>query len=521
MKNKGITLVALVVTIVIMLILAGVALNLALGDNGLFKMASQTVEKYKTAQSEEESTMQELVDELHGIIGKGKDDKTPGVIDGEGTEAKPFFIESIEDLVEFSNKVNSGTTYENQIVKLAVNLDFQSEDSYVDSKNKTYGDINGTNGAEELKTELTTGTGFKSIGNNNQQFKGTFDGQNRTISNLYINVAENYKGLFGYVGNNGSIKNLTISNANINCEAENIGTLVGYVDGGTIENVRVNKGLLVGNRNVGGIVGRCINNTTIKYCINESEILAKGIISNASGTYFSVVGGISGEVVRSSILNSYNTGIVHTEKGMLIGGIVGAVTGNSSLINSCFNNGKVGELLKEKDVKQVGGIAGAAYENAKILQCYNMNMISGENSVGGLVGTLGYQSKSYIEDSYNLGAVNATGKYIGGISGVADSTTGSEIKNCYNTGIISGYELNNSYSGSIVGTGNEENTKVTNCYYLSGTYEGGINGKDTDGTVKKEQGEMITQEFVDLLNSGSEEKPWKKGKEYPILSWQD
>ena len=74
--------------------------------------------------------------------------------------------------------------------------------------------------------------------------------------------------------------------------------------------------------------------------------------------------------------------------------------------------------------------------------------------------------------------------------------------------------------GNIVGTDNEENTKVENCYYLNGTYTGGINGKDTDGTIKKEKGEMTTEEFVNLLNSGSEEKPWKIGKEYPILSWQ-
>ena len=45
-------------------------------------------------------------------------------------------------------------------------------------------------------------------------------------------------------------------------------------------------------------------------------------------------------------------------------------------------------------------------------------------------------------------------------------------------------------------------------------------GKDTDGTVKKEQGEMITEAFVNSLNSGSDEKPWRKGTEYPVLSWQ-
>ena len=76
--------------------------------------------------------------------------------------------------------------------------------------------------------------------------------------------------------------------------------------------------------------------------------------------------------------------------------------------------------------------------------------------------------------------------------------------------------------GSVVGTGNEENTKVENCYYLSGTYDGGINGKNVEKQAEvKQQGEMTTQEFVNLLNSGSEEKPWKMGKEYPILLWQN
>ena len=76
--------------------------------------------------------------------------------------------------------------------------------------------------------------------------------------------------------------------------------------------------------------------------------------------------------------------------------------------------------------------------------------------------------------------------------------------------------------GSIVGTGNEENTTVANCYYLSGTYDGGINGKNVEKQAEvKQQGEMITEAFVDSLNNGSEEKIWKKGKEYPILSWQN
>ncbi len=435
MKNKGITLVALVVTIIIMLILAGVTIGLVTGENGLFKMAQQGVDQYKTSQKNEESTMQEISDELYGLIGKGKDDKTPGKITGEGTEEKPFLIESIEDLVQFSNKVNAGTTYENQIVKLAVNLDFQSEDSYVDYTTTFFGDVNGANGAEELKTELTTGTGFKSIGNDKQQFKGIFDGQNRTISNLYINVAENYKGLFGYVGSNGTIKNLTISNTDINCEARYIGTLAGYVNGGTIENVKINKGTIMGNQSVGGIIGYCNNKSTVNDCANSSNVTANGVFSG-DNQYHAEVGGIAGNCNNSTIMNSYNVGQINVVKGICVGGIAGASI-NNSIIDSCFNEGKIGDLIKGSDVYQVGGISGALYSNAKIMKCYNTGIVNGDLYVGGITGFVGYNSAAYIENCYNTGNITSIQGSIGGICYVTSSTTSSEISNCYNVGNVS------------------------------------------------------------------------------------
>ena len=54
---------------------------------------------------------------------------------------------------------------------------------------------------------------------------------------------------------------------------------------------------------------------------------------------------------------------------------------------------------------------------------------------------------------------------------------------------------------------------------MSGTCDGGINGKDTDGAVKKETGEMITEEFVNALNEGNKETVWEKDEKggYPIL----
>ena len=58
------------------------------------------------------------------------------------------------------------------------------EESYRDYNTMEYGDINGVNGVENLKTELTNtnGTGFILIGDYNHHFKGNFDGKDKKIN---------------------------------------------------------------------------------------------------------------------------------------------------------------------------------------------------------------------------------------------------------------------------------------------------------------------------------------------------
>lgn len=56
-QQKGITLVALVITIVVLIILAGVAISLTLGDNGIFTKATQGKENYMTAANEEKAEL--------------------------------------------------------------------------------------------------------------------------------------------------------------------------------------------------------------------------------------------------------------------------------------------------------------------------------------------------------------------------------------------------------------------------------------------------------------------------------
>ena len=84
--ENGITLVALVVTIIILLILAGVTLNLVLSNNGLIGRAKQGVAKYQEASQNEQvdlNLMGDLIDEASGVkkitVGGSNIQVTPGV----------------------------------------------------------------------------------------------------------------------------------------------------------------------------------------------------------------------------------------------------------------------------------------------------------------------------------------------------------------------------------------------------------------------------------------------------------
>ena len=67
-NNKGITLVALVVTIVVLLILAGVSINLVLGNNGIIAKAKEAETKSAEASQNDLKGMNGLVSEMEGAL---------------------------------------------------------------------------------------------------------------------------------------------------------------------------------------------------------------------------------------------------------------------------------------------------------------------------------------------------------------------------------------------------------------------------------------------------------------------
>ena len=116
-ENTGITLIALVVTIIVLLILAGVSISMLTGQNGILNRAAEAKEKTEVAQEDEQNTMSSYEDEMSNYLGvdwesakanakapdEQKEERNNGVI-GIGTNGKAVNM----DLWEYT-KLDDGT----------------------------------------------------------------------------------------------------------------------------------------------------------------------------------------------------------------------------------------------------------------------------------------------------------------------------------------------------------------------------------------------------------------------------
>jgi len=171
-----------------------------------------------------------------------------------------------------------------------------------------------TNDIDLNVTPYNTGKGWIPIAQSelSESFIGHFDGDNHTISGLYINNNDAlYMGFFGFF-TGGSVKNVKFSDVNLS-SSRIIGT-VGYVSGATVTNVHVTGSIQGGN--AGGIAGSVWNNGTI----TESSFIGSISGTNAGG----IAGDIESEETggeNTTISNSYSLGTI---SGTNSGGIVGS-----------------------------------------------------------------------------------------------------------------------------------------------------------------------------------------------------
>lgn len=237
--------------------------------------------------------------------------------EGEG-ESKVYLINDERDLERLAAYVNSGH----------------------DALGKTF----------KQNADITLTAAHTSIGRyfegTYKYFKGTYDGNNKTISNLTVNAPNsNYQGLFGYTSK-AVIKNVTLANCNI-----------------------------TGKQYTGGIVGYASTSTAIENCHVRGNISATE--SDASGH-----GGIAGSATATSITNCTVTGTISTSvSNDNYGGIVGAAN-YDVVITSCENAANI-----SGDGQNHGGIVGRDYNRSnKFKYCLNTGVVNGNQYVGAIAG---------------------------------------------------------------------------------------------------------------------------------------
>ena len=265
----------------------------------------------------------------------GLEGELPTGMTGKGTEAEPFELKTAEHLAWFRDFVNEGNM--KACAKIAGDVK-EIDMSTVCHKADT----------EKQVAELS----WTPIGNfAGNKYQGTFDGNGKTIRNLYINATSGDAGFFGYA-EKGSIKNITFDNAKVKSTVDHYtGILAGFGELCIIENIKTLANCSVEGKNgVGGIAG--MSSGDIGNCENHAMV-------NGANS----VGGIVGDdrEFGKSIISCANYGVV-TGTGNSVGGIAGDF--GSGTIQNCANYGDitgadiVGNLIGDGSICNLNNVLG-------------------------------------------------------------------------------------------------------------------------------------------------------------------
>lgn len=527
-KERGITLVALVVTIIVLLVLAAVTLNLVLGQNGIITKATDAKVEGEVSYEKEQISLavssakmekikngdntvlsaEELQKELDNQMKSGKvrvagngsltveyiesgrsyevndhgyisedviikaEDPAPGIMEGEGTQENPYQINSVEDLVAFSKTASEGNKYEGKYVKLMRNLDFNSVLSYIEPNNtELFGDYNGDGVTEGIKAEVTKkeANGFKAIHN----FYGIFLGNNKKINNVYQMTEVNnsdyfHRGMF----------------------EKNCGTIQDLKVGGTFKILNSTSGEI--HTDLGSIVGN--NEGSILNCSDFSDILIDSTVYGTDKQY--QIGGIAGDN-EGLIKDCKSNGIIEI-KGKIniqVGGIAG-INKSGSSIEICENYKKIkintnGNKNIDRTVPDtyVGGIVGDTY--TKLINCVNKGKVEVNASSYATVGGIAGNNRNEVSNSYNEAEVKASSSYKLKLAGIiGDDSMASVVTNVYNRGNITGVHTGTEEYMLVAGISGEGIGTIKNAYNagrIEGDSEvkvrlGGITG-ECDGSI--------------------------------------
>ena len=263
-------------------------------------------------------------------------------MDGLGTKESPYEISTADQLKLFRDIVN-GTDVQtpNPGACAVLTNDIVLNDGTFD-ENGNY-----TTGASSKAVETWTPIAYSGpfTVDTTLYYTGTFDGQGHAIKGMYVSINDApfiedqvCLGLFS-TAKNAVIRNVTVTGY-VSGYAGNLGGIVGYLAGGTIENCAnyctVTDTLAAHEVTsyVGGIAGAVNCSAAIRDCYNTGKLTEYVFVK------YHKTGGIVGYIGSSAVSNCYNVGKV-AGKGWYNGEIIGFIAGEDaketpSTINNCY-----------------------------------------------------------------------------------------------------------------------------------------------------------------------------------------
>ena len=237
-------------------------------------------------------------------------------------------------------------------------------------------------------------------------FSGMLEGLGNSVSNLRVNVTQNYVDVGMIADSSGTISDFGLSGAAVEGTGSgisNIGTLVGD-NTGTITGCHATGAVkLTNGGNIGGLVGGS-SGTMISSHADVDVTVSNG--GNGGGL-------VGGNAFFGTIEDSYATGAV-SGFSYYLGGLVGT---NDYLISESFATGPVKQNLKGSSVA-AGGLVGLDYIEGAA-DSYATGTVQGHSWVGGLIGVVnkdGYSGYGAAY-SYSTGAVSGPKHKTGGLIG--------------------------------------------------------------------------------------------------------
>lgn len=396
---------------------------------------------------------------------------------GSGTQTDPYIIKNAEQLNAFAQRINVGFS----------NDAYFALDADIDLGN----------------AEWTPVGYYASKGGYSTCFQGEFDGRGHTVKNFKITSPSNsYVGFFGFVYN-GTVKNLTVSDFNI--EFQNTGIYYAGALAGRCIAIGENEKIVID--------GCRAENGSINVTSSDKSVYAGGLLGYFMSSTLAE-SQLSDSFAKNVSLYAYSTYSASTATYVYAGGLVGYTAATSDAFQSISGCGADTDVnayhnQTKGNVKAFGGGlfgfvgAGSGDTRVTVEKSFASGNVTaqsfGSAHAGGLSpyvsvsSSLGSQKAFEMTDCYASGnvyaktadtAVSSSGDLpyscVGGIAGYFyDPRSGASAKNVYASGNAADTGSLSSYVGKIYGY--RQNFELENCYAFDFAF---VNGSDiSDGGV--------------------------------------